>query len=124
MIIILLTIIRKIQEARRPSNILDLMTLCWSPDPHERLSASDIELYARQPEFCSLLDVVKLTEDAVITCAISATQHKILSEPLQEALSEVLLYGLMHEKGKPKTGSLYAYTFSEDGLGHLRVIRL
>lgn len=43
-----------------PSNILDLMIVCWSQQPSDRPSASQIVSMCSAPEFAHLLDVVSM----------------------------------------------------------------
>ena len=57
------------QEVLTPTNILDLMTLCWSRDPNDRPSASEIESFAASPEFCSLYNAIMLDDQVEVVCA-------------------------------------------------------
>ena len=43
-----------------PTNILDLMTLCWSLDPNDRPSMQEICNFAQKPEFTDLWRAVVL----------------------------------------------------------------
>lgn len=47
-----------------PNYTFDLMSICWSQEPHHRPTASQIVSIASTPEFMSLLDVVALTPTA------------------------------------------------------------
>lgn len=65
------------KELTYPSNILDLMAVCWSRDPDDRPSANEIELFASKPEFCSIQNAVAVSDERVsVICACS-----VLREP-------------------------------------------
>lgn len=58
------------QETLYPSYCLDLMVLCWSQQPKDRPSASQIVSIASAPEFTHLSDVMSLKHQApVVGCA-------------------------------------------------------
>lgn len=50
-----------IRDLIYPNYIFDLMSICWSQEPHHRPTASQIVSIASTPEFMQLLDVVALT---------------------------------------------------------------
>ncbi|KAG1714290.1 Leucine-rich repeat serine/threonine-protein kinase 1 [Nymphon striatum] len=52
-----------------PLYILDLMSLCWSQQPQDRPSASQIVSVASAPEFIHLIDVVSLKDHDVVLSA-------------------------------------------------------
>lgn len=49
-----------------PIYILDLMTLCWSQQPQDRPSTSQIVSIASAPEFFHLTDVVSLKDQMAV----------------------------------------------------------
>lgn len=55
-----------------PSYFLDLMVLCWSQQPKDRPSASQIVSIASAPEFTHLSDVVSLKHQAPVVASTSA----------------------------------------------------
>lgn len=62
-----------LQEVGLPSNILDLMTLCWSSDPSDRPSAAEIVSFLSRVEFSRLCNAVMLDEDHQdVICCCSA----------------------------------------------------
>ncbi|CAG9859264.1 unnamed protein product [Phyllotreta striolata] len=64
------------RETLYPSYFLDLMVLCWSQQPKDRPSASQIVSIASAPEFTHLCDVVSLKHVApVVACTSAALTH-------------------------------------------------
>uniref|UniRef100_T1IVJ9 non-specific serine/threonine protein kinase n=1 Tax=Strigamia maritima TaxID=126957 RepID=T1IVJ9_STRMM len=61
------------RETLYPTYMLDLMVLCWSQQPKDRPSASQIVSIASAPEFVHLLDVVSLEEQTAVICASCVT---------------------------------------------------
>ncbi|KAJ8942684.1 hypothetical protein NQ314_010008 [Rhamnusium bicolor] len=60
------------RETLYPSYFLDLMVLCWSQQPKDRPSASQIVSIASAPEFTHLSDVVSLKHQAPVVASTSA----------------------------------------------------
>lgn len=61
-----------LQETAYPTYILDLMVLCWSQQPRDRPSASQIVSIASAPEFTHLYDIVSLNHSAPVTATVAA----------------------------------------------------
>ncbi|KAL1122208.1 hypothetical protein AAG570_003613 [Ranatra chinensis] len=59
------------RETQWPGCILDLMVLCWSHQPCDRPTASQIVSISSAPEFTHMYDVVSLNHSANITTYIS-----------------------------------------------------
>ncbi|XP_044740580.1 leucine-rich repeat serine/threonine-protein kinase 1 isoform X2 [Chrysoperla carnea] len=59
------------RETLYPSYSLDLMVLCWSQQPRDRPSASQIVSIASAPEFTHLCDVVSLNHSAPVMATTS-----------------------------------------------------
>lgn len=60
-----------------PTYILDLMTLCWSQQPKDRPSASQIVSIAQAPELTHLIDVASLHDQmAVLSACVTALPPK------------------------------------------------
>lgn len=60
-----------------PTYILDLMTLCWSQQPKDRPSASQIVSITQAPELTHLIDVVSLHDQmAVLSACVTALPPK------------------------------------------------
>ena len=59
-----------LQETKFPTNVLELLTSCWSHDPEKRPSAKQIEEFSRQPEFCRLLNAWSGTVDVKCACVL------------------------------------------------------
>lgn len=59
------------RETLYPSYSLDLMVLCWSQQPRDRPSASQIVSIASAPEFTHLCDVVSLNHSAHVMATTS-----------------------------------------------------
>ncbi len=57
------------RELVYPTYVLDLMVVCWSQQPRDRPSASQIVSIASAPEFLHLMDVVSLDKGAC--CAVA-----------------------------------------------------
>jgi hypothetical protein len=61
---------------------LDLMVLCWSQQPKDRPSASQIVSIASAPEFTHLSDVTSLKHDASVVASASAALTHITDDGL------------------------------------------
>lgn len=61
-----------IKDLIYPSHMIDLMSVCWSQEPHLRPTSSQIVSIASTPEFMQLYDAVALDQNGTITgsCAI------------------------------------------------------
>ncbi|XP_050515571.1 leucine-rich repeat serine/threonine-protein kinase 1 isoform X2 [Diabrotica virgifera virgifera] len=70
------------RETLYPSYFLDLMVLCWSQQPKDRPSASQIVSIASAPEFTHLCDVVSLKHQAPVVATTSAALTHITEEGL------------------------------------------
>ncbi|XP_076250430.1 leucine-rich repeat kinase isoform X2 [Rhynchophorus ferrugineus] len=70
------------RETLYPSYFLDLMVLCWSQQPKDRPSASQIVSIASAPEFTHLCDVVSLKHPASVVAASSAALTYITDDGL------------------------------------------
>ncbi|CAH1175605.1 unnamed protein product [Phaedon cochleariae] len=70
------------RETLYPSHILDLMVLCWSQQPKDRPSASQIVSIASAPEFTHLCDVVSLRHQAPVVASASAALTHITDDGL------------------------------------------
>lgn len=57
------------REITYPAYLMDLMIACWSQQPRDRPSASQIVSIATAPEFVHLLDVVSLQTNVAVLCA-------------------------------------------------------
>lgn len=66
------------RETFHPCYALDLMVICWTQNPKDRPTASQIVSIASAPEFTHLIDVTLLTERTQVT-AVTTT-----STPLEE----------------------------------------
>ncbi|XP_065157528.1 leucine-rich repeat serine/threonine-protein kinase 1 isoform X3 [Atheta coriaria] len=60
------------RETLYPSYFLDLMVLCWSQQPKDRPSASQIVSMASAPEFTHLCDIMSLKHHAPVVASTSA----------------------------------------------------
>ena len=60
------------QEMCYPTHILDLMTLCWSNDPCDRPSASEILALAEIPSFGHLYSAMEMPAGTNVLCACAA----------------------------------------------------
>jgi len=69
-----------------PSYFIDLMTLCWSQQPKDRPSISQIVSIASAPEFTNLLDVISLNENYAV---LSAAAFKLDEKCVQVCLSRI-----------------------------------
>ncbi|XP_024943937.1 leucine-rich repeat serine/threonine-protein kinase 1 isoform X2 [Cephus cinctus] len=69
------------RETLHPCYALDLMVICWSQNPKDRPTASQIVSIASAPEFTHLIDVTLLTERTQVT-AITMT-----SRPLEDNMN-------------------------------------
>ncbi|XP_056637900.1 leucine-rich repeat serine/threonine-protein kinase 1 isoform X1 [Diorhabda sublineata] len=70
------------RETLYPSYFLDLMVLCWSQQPKDRPSASQIVSIASAPEFTHLCDVVSLKHQAPVVATTSAALTHITEDGL------------------------------------------
>ncbi|XP_066246944.1 leucine-rich repeat serine/threonine-protein kinase 1 isoform X1 [Euwallacea similis] len=70
------------RETLYPSYFLDLMVLCWSQQPRDRPTASQIVSIASAPEFTHLCDVVSLKHPAAVAAATSAALSYITEDGL------------------------------------------
>ncbi|KAG5883328.1 hypothetical protein JTB14_032528 [Gonioctena quinquepunctata] len=70
------------RETLYPSYFLDLMVLCWSQQPKDRPSASQIVSIASAPEFTHLSDVVSLKHQAPVVTSTSAALTHITDDGL------------------------------------------
>nr|CAH7742533.1 unnamed protein product [Callosobruchus chinensis] len=70
------------RETLYPSYFLDLMVLCWSQQPKDRPSASQIVSIASAPEFTHLCDVVSLKHHAPVVASASAALTHITDDGL------------------------------------------
>ncbi|KAJ8934094.1 hypothetical protein NQ318_004975 [Aromia moschata] len=70
------------RETLYPSYFLDLMVLCWSQQPKDRPSASQIVSIASAPEFTHLSDVVSLKHQAPVVASTSAAVTQITDDGL------------------------------------------
>ena len=66
-----------LQDLRYPTHLFDLMTLCWSHDPADRPSATEIVRLASTPEFSNLYEAVPL-EARIDVSAVCAAPHIVL----------------------------------------------
>uniref|UniRef100_A0A6A7FVB2 non-specific serine/threonine protein kinase n=2 Tax=Hirondellea gigas TaxID=1518452 RepID=A0A6A7FVB2_9CRUS len=57
------------RETQYPVYLLDLMVLCWSNNPRQRPSASQVVSIATAPEFTTLLDVASLEHSTNVMAA-------------------------------------------------------
>lgn len=57
------------QTLAHPPHCLDLMVLCWSQNPRDRPSASQIVSIASAPEFARMADVIPLKHSATVASA-------------------------------------------------------
>jgi hypothetical protein len=69
-----------------PTYFIDLMTLCWSQQPKDRPSISQIVSIVSAPEFTHLLDVISLNENYAV---LSADAFKLDHKCLQLCLSRI-----------------------------------
>jgi serine/threonine protein kinase len=68
-----------------PSNILDLMVLCWADQPKERPTASQIVSMISAPEFVHQLDTLRLkSSKAVINSCVLVAKHSTLKSGSHE----------------------------------------
>jgi hypothetical protein len=72
------------QDATHPVYLLDLMGLCWSQQPKDRPSASQIVSIASAPEFTHLLDVVSLNLNVFCTDGVAVPGPSSSEEALHE----------------------------------------
>ncbi|XP_060525729.1 leucine-rich repeat serine/threonine-protein kinase 1 isoform X2 [Cylas formicarius] len=70
------------RETLYPSYFLDLMVLCWSHQPKDRPSASQIVSIASAPEFTHLSDVVYLKHPASVVASTSTALTHITDDGL------------------------------------------
>ncbi|XP_030762504.1 leucine-rich repeat serine/threonine-protein kinase 1 isoform X2 [Sitophilus oryzae] len=70
------------RETLYPSYFLDLMVLCWSQQPKDRPSASQIVSIASAPEFTHLCDIISLKHPASVVAATSAALTYITDDGL------------------------------------------
>ncbi|XP_049820088.1 leucine-rich repeat serine/threonine-protein kinase 1 isoform X2 [Aethina tumida] len=70
------------RETLYPSYFLDLMVLCWSQQPKDRPSASQIVSIASAPEFTHLSDVISLKHQAPVVASTSAALTHITEDGL------------------------------------------
>ncbi|XP_015840648.1 leucine-rich repeat serine/threonine-protein kinase 1 isoform X3 [Tribolium castaneum] len=70
------------RETLYPSYFLDLMVLCWSQQPKDRPSASQIVSIASAPEFTHLSDVTSLKHEASVVATASAAVTHITDDGL------------------------------------------
>ncbi|XP_071051470.1 leucine-rich repeat serine/threonine-protein kinase 1 isoform X2 [Onthophagus taurus] len=70
------------RETLYPSYCLDLMVLCWSQQPKDRPSASQIVSIASAPEFIHLSDVMSLKHQANVEATTSAPITHITDDGL------------------------------------------
>ncbi|XP_019766471.2 leucine-rich repeat serine/threonine-protein kinase 1 isoform X4 [Dendroctonus ponderosae] len=70
------------RETLYPSYFLDLMVLCWSQQPKDRPTASQIVSIASAPEFTHLCDVVSLKHSASVVASTSAALTYITDDGL------------------------------------------
>ncbi|CAB0014704.1 unnamed protein product [Nesidiocoris tenuis] len=63
------------RETHWPSSILDLMVLCWSHQPCDRPTASQIVSVSSAPEFTHMYDVISLNHSSSILTTAAATLH-------------------------------------------------
>ncbi|XP_017772148.1 PREDICTED: leucine-rich repeat serine/threonine-protein kinase 1 isoform X5 [Nicrophorus vespilloides] len=70
------------RETLYPSYFLDLMVLCWSQQPKDRPSASQIVSIASAPEFTHLSDVMSLKHQAPVVASTSAPISHISDDGL------------------------------------------
>ncbi|XP_019617338.1 PREDICTED: leucine-rich repeat serine/threonine-protein kinase 1-like [Branchiostoma belcheri] len=96
------------KERSYPTNILDIMSLCWSHDPHNRPKAADIHKAARCPEFPLLLQAMPVADGpgktALVACATYSEQVQIIDDGygglLEQSVSQVWLCNLA-QNGPP-----------------------
>ncbi|XP_023236619.1 leucine-rich repeat serine/threonine-protein kinase 1-like [Centruroides sculpturatus] len=81
------------REMLYPTYVLDLMTLCWSQQPKDRPSASQIVSIATAPEFTHLVDIVSLNDRMAVLSAgaIEVTSSENGDGVTKEAKWEVWL---------------------------------
>lgn len=72
------------RDATHPVYLLDLMVLCWSQQPKDRPTASQIVSIASAPEFTHLLDVVSLNHNGFCTDGIAVPVPNSSEETLHE----------------------------------------
>ncbi len=72
------------QDATHPVYLLDLMVLCWSQQPKDRPTASQIVSIATAPEFIHLLDVVSVNHSGYITGGTAVPLPNAAEEELHE----------------------------------------
>lgn len=74
------------REMLYPTYVLDLMTLCWSQQPKDRPSASQIVSIATAPEFTHLVDIVSLNDRMAV---LSAGATEVTSENGETITKEI-----------------------------------
>ncbi|XP_071041167.1 leucine-rich repeat serine/threonine-protein kinase 1 isoform X3 [Parasteatoda tepidariorum] len=73
------------REMAYPTYLLDLMTLCWSHQPKDRPSASQIVSIAQAPELTHLIDVASLHDQmAVLSACVTALPPKTEEQSIQD----------------------------------------
>ncbi|EFX70096.1 hypothetical protein DAPPUDRAFT_113034 [Daphnia pulex] len=72
------------RDATYPVYLLDLMVLCWSQQPKDRPTASQIVSIASAPEFTHLLDVVSLNHSGFCTDGVAVPVPNTTDESLHE----------------------------------------
>ncbi|CAH1229976.1 ANK3 [Branchiostoma lanceolatum] len=96
------------KERSYPTNILDVMSLCWSHDPHNRPRAADIHKAARCPEFPLLLQAMPVADGpgktALVACATYSEQVQVIDDGyggvLEQCVTQVWLCNLA-QNGPP-----------------------
>ena len=75
-----------------PSNILDLMVLCWAEQPKERPTASQIVSMISAPEFVHQLDTLRLkSSKSVINGCVLVARHSLLKSGSHDKVWETWL---------------------------------
>ncbi|XP_035686272.1 leucine-rich repeat serine/threonine-protein kinase 1-like isoform X3 [Branchiostoma floridae] len=96
------------KERSYPTNILDIMSLCWSHDPHNRPRAADITKAARCAEFPLLLQAMPVADGpgktALVACATYSEQVQVIDDgyggALEQSVTRVWLCNLA-QNGPP-----------------------
>jgi hypothetical protein len=78
-----------------PVHFLDLMSVCWAQDPHDRPSAQQIRSVTESPEFSRLRDAVQLDADTVLCACVTPSYQPMDDADLLDNLGIVLMYTLL-----------------------------
>ncbi|XP_060572575.1 leucine-rich repeat serine/threonine-protein kinase 1-like [Ruditapes philippinarum] len=86
----------KTEEAFLPSHMLDLMSICWDQDPHNRPSAAHIRMIASSPQFCHLSDAITMeTKSDVLSACSVFVENMGFSETSVHSKSLIIINGIL-----------------------------